>query len=66
MTSYNHNYSIKTPISPISFIYLDFYYFELSSPPKLYCCGQESIRRNGAAIIVIKSPKWSTWVQSQK
>ena len=30
-----------------------------------YYCGQESLRRNGAAIIVNKSPKCSTWVQSQ-
>ena len=31
----------------------------------IYYCGQESLRRNGAAIIVNKSPKCSTWVQSQ-
>ena len=30
------------------------------------CCGQEPLRRNGIALIVNKSPKWSTWVQSQK
>ena len=29
-------------------------------------CGQESLRRNGVAIIVNKSPKCSTWIQSQK
>ena len=29
-------------------------------------CGQESLRRNGVAIIVNKSPKCSTWMQSQK
>ena len=29
-------------------------------------CGQESLRRNGLAIIVNKSPKCSTWMQSQK
>ena len=29
-------------------------------------CGQESLRRNGIAIIVNKSPKCSTWMQSQK
>ena len=29
-------------------------------------CGQESLRRNGVALIVNKSPKCSTWVQSQK
>ena len=34
----------------------------------IYYCGQESLRRNGVAIIVKKkkSPKCSTWVQSQK
>ena len=32
----------------------------------IYYCGQESLRRNGVAIIVNKSPKWSTWMQSQK
>ena len=31
-----------------------------------YYCGQESLRRNGVAIIVNKSPKCSTWMQSQK
>ena len=31
-----------------------------------YYCGQESLRRNGLAIIVNKSPKCSTWMQSQK
>ena len=31
-----------------------------------YYCRQESLRRNGAAIIVNKSPKYSTWMQSQK
>ena len=29
-------------------------------------CGQESLRKNRVAIIVNKSPKCSTWVQSQK
>ena len=29
-------------------------------------CGQESLRRNGVALIVNKSLKCSTWVQSQK
>ena len=29
-------------------------------------CGQESLRRNGVAIIDNKSPKCSTWMQSQK
>ena len=28
----------------------------------IYYCGQESLRRNGVAHIVNKSPKWSTWV----
>ena len=32
----------------------------------IYYCGQESLRRNGLAIIVNKSPKCSTWMQSQK
>ena len=32
----------------------------------MYYCGQESLRRNGVALIVNKSPKCSTWVQSQK
>ena len=32
----------------------------------IYYCGQESLRRNGVAIIVNKRPKCSTWMQSQK
>ena len=32
----------------------------------IYYCGQESLRRNGAALIASKSLKCSTWVQSQK
>ena len=32
----------------------------------IYYCGQESLRRSGVAIIVNKSPKCSTWMQSQK
>ena len=32
----------------------------------IYYCGQESLRRNEIALIVNKSPKCSTWVQSQK
>ena len=33
----------------------------------IYYCGQESLRRNREAIIVNKkSPKCSTWTQSQK
>ena len=32
----------------------------------IYYCGQESLRRNRVAIVVNKSPKCSTSVQSQK
>ena len=32
----------------------------------IYYCGQESLRRNGVAIMVNRSPKSSTWMQSQK
>ena len=32
----------------------------------IYYRGQDSLRRNGLAIIVQKSPKCSTWIQSQK
>ena len=32
----------------------------------IYHCGQESLQRNGAAIIVNKSLDCSTWMQSQK
>ena len=32
----------------------------------IYYCGQESLRRNGVALIVNKSPKCSPWVQNQK
>ena len=32
----------------------------------IHYCGQDSLRRNGVAIIVNKSPKCSTWMQSQK
>ena len=32
----------------------------------IYYCGQESLRRNGVAISQQKSPKCSTWMQSQK
>ena len=39
---------------------------EFNSDDHYICyCGQESLRRNGVAIIVNKSPKCSTWVQSQ-
>ena len=32
----------------------------------IYYCGQESLRRNGVAVMVNKSLKCSTWMQSQK
>ena len=32
----------------------------------IYYCRQESLRRNGVASLVNKSPKCSTWMQSQK
>ena len=32
----------------------------------VYYCEQESLRRNGVAIILNRSPKCSTWMQSQK
>ena len=32
----------------------------------IYYCRQEPLRRNGVAIIVSKSLKGSTWMQSQK
>ena len=32
----------------------------------IYYCGQGSLRSNGVAIMVNKSPKCSTWMQSQK
>ena len=32
----------------------------------IYYRGQESLRGNGVAIMVNKSPKCSTWMQSQK
>ena len=32
----------------------------------IYYCGQESLRRNGVAIMVNKSLRCSTWMQSQK
>ena len=32
----------------------------------IYYCGQESLRRNRVALVVNKSAKWSTSVQSQK
>ena len=32
----------------------------------IYFCGQKSLRRNGVALIVNKSPKCSTCMQSQR
>ena len=32
----------------------------------IYYCGQESLRRNGVALIVNKSLKCSSWMQSHK
>ena len=32
----------------------------------VYYCGQEPLRRNGVALIINKSPKFSSWVQFQK
>ena len=32
----------------------------------IYYCGQESLTRNGVAIIVNRRPKCSTWMKSQK
>ena len=32
----------------------------------IYYYGQKSLRRNGIAILVNRSPKCSTWIQSQK
>ena len=32
----------------------------------IYYCGHKSLRRNGEAIIVNKSLKCNTWMQSQK
>ena len=32
----------------------------------IYNCGQESLRKNGVALIVNKSLKCNSWVQSQK
>ena len=37
-----------------------------SDDHSIYYCEQESLRRNGVAIMVNKSPKCSTWMQSQK
>ena len=32
----------------------------------IHYCGPESLKRNGVALTVNKSPKCSTWMQSQK
>ena len=37
-----------------------------SNDHHIYYCGQESLRRNGVVIIVNKSLKCSSWMQSQK
>ena len=37
-----------------------------SDDHNIYYCGQESLRRSGVALIVNKSLKCSTWMQSQK
>ena len=37
-----------------------------SDDPYISYCGQESLRRNGGAIIVNKSMKLSTWMQFLK
>ena len=40
---------------------------EFNSDDHYSCyCVQESLRRNGVAVIVNKSPKCGTWMQSQK
>ena len=38
----------------------------ISDDHYIYYCWQESLRRNGVAIMDKKSPKCSTWMQSQK
>ena len=39
----------------------------ISDDHYIYYCGQESLRRNGVAMVVKKnSPKCSTWMQFQK
>ena len=37
-----------------------------SDDHNIYYCGTESLRRNAVPIIVNKSPKCSSWMQSQK
>ena len=38
----------------------------ISDDHYIYYCGQESLRRNGVALLVNKSLKCNTWMQSQK
>ena len=38
----------------------------ISDDHYIYYCGQESLRRNGVALIVNKSSKHSPWMKSQK
>ena len=38
----------------------------ISDDHYIYYCGQESLRRNGVALIVNKSLKCNTWMQSPK
>ena len=38
----------------------------ISDDHYIYYCGQEPLKRNRVALIVIKSPKGGSWVQSQK
>ena len=42
------------------------YNSDLSNDHYSYYCGQKSLRRNGVALLVNKSLKCSTWMQSQK
>ena len=53
--------TISSSAAPFSFCFQSFPAF--GSFPKSW---QESLRINGVALIVNKSPKFSTWVQSQK
>ena len=55
--------NIDILISEIKWTEMDKFY---SYDHYISYCGQESLRRNGIALIVKKSPKCSTWVQSQK
>ena len=55
--------NINILISEIKWTKKDKFY---SDDHYIYYCGQESLRRNGIALIVKNSPKCSTWMQSQK